>query len=817
MTLAKKSCRWNYRRNNVQIILIIGGHLTLTIPAIASEALRATAPLPTVEEDSKGKSEYAQEIIFLDVRLNEVPTRQLAEFLDVPQGLSIRRESIAALGLRVPPQVNSSESWISLSKFEDLKWNVDRLRQTIAISAPVALLSRDTEIIGAPTNEGFLLPQTSVTALLVNYDLFARDYQGARSLSAWSSLQVSGLGVGTFNHSMLSQTARGPKENTTQHVRLDTVYTHEWPSRAVRLLLGDTQTSTAPWARSLRIGGFRLGRDFSLQPYQNTAPIQIFRGEAAIPSTVDLYVNGLKQATQQVQPGNFLIEHTPSSQGLGNAQMVVTDLHGVRRTVSFDIYGVQNLLKQGLWDWSVESGFVRKNYGVTSWEYGRDVVATGTLRHGWSDDFTPDAHFEWTRNLALAGLGGTVRLGQRAGTATGFLAASRAAGGTGMSGSLGYQWNTHGLALSAVESRRSALYRDVASLGSGVAAMRTSSVGTSVSTRWGQWGANFVQQWNTDRARNRLVSVNWSHSLGAGAIAHASLVMDLHTRGNGRALSISVSWPLEGRRQASSGYRMQGGKSSATLEAAQYPEGSHGWGWRLQGDHGGAGYSSRAEVSHSSAYGFLSGGLSHAKGERHVGSYLSGSGSLFVGAGQFKAGARSDLSFAMVSTSGIPGVPVRLENRLVGVTDAQGELYVPQLSPYQRNRIEIDTMDLPIGIRADSVMQIVVPQRNGGAQVHFSLRKIIPIELKAYDEAGELLAAGVSVLVEKRHTTDQRRPDTFTTFVGHDGRIYLESPEDLANLHITGGRTPCTISMLDLIVDPGQAVQAVTCKRKPLA
>ena len=816
MTLANISCKWNFRRNDFPLGIIFGVQLLFAAPVVAADFPARPASSRLQSPEPPGHPDQPEEALFLEVWLNEVATRQLAEFRFDSKGLAIRREALAAIGLQAPAQPRPDPEWIALSEFDGLKWALDRPRQTIALTAPVALLARETERIGGSRDEGLTVPHRSIPALLVNYDLFAHDYQGTRALSAWSNLRFSGLGAGTVNHSMLSQAVRGPTGNRTQHVRLDTVYSHEWPGSAVQLLLGDTQTSTAPWARSLRIGGFRIGRDFSLQPYQSTAPAQIFRGEAAIPSTVELYVNGLKQATQQVQPGTFAIEHIPSAQGVGNAQVVVTDIHGVRRTVTFDVYGVQSLLRKGLWDWSVEGGLVRQKYALASWDYGRDAVVTGSVRHGWSDDFTPDAHFEWTRNLALAGAGGTVRLGRQAGTATGFLAASRTAQGTGMSGSLGYQWNTHGLSFSAVESRRSAFYRDAASLESAPGATRTSSLGASMGTHWGQWSANYLQQWNLDRTRTRLVSVNWSRSLSAGATAHASLVMDLQARGDGRTLSFSVSWPLEGRRQAAAGYRTQGGRSNATLEVAQYPDAAQGWGWRLQGDHGGAGYSSRAEVSHMSEQGYWSGGISHARGDRTPGSYLSGSGSLFVGAGQFKAGARSDLSFAVVSTSGIPGVPVRLENRSVGVTDAQGQLFVPQLSPYQRNRIEIDTMDLPADIRADAVVQDVVPQRNGGAAVHFSLRKVIPLELKAYDETGELLSAGLPVVVERRRAAGQNPSETYSTFVGHDGRIYLENPQELVNLHITGGKTPCTITLLNFVADPALAVQTAICRRQPV-
>ncbi|MBV7539787.1 fimbria/pilus outer membrane usher protein [Acidovorax sp. sic0104] len=795
--------------------MIFGAQLLLSAPAtavdvpIASAAATSAKPMRPSAKDT--------EILFLEVRLNEVRTGQLAEFLDAQEGLAIHRGSLAAVGLRTPEPPAPADTWIALSTFGGLTWHVDRTRQTIEIHAPVSLIAKLAERVRQHSDDSMPTPQRSVTALVLNYDVFANDHRGMRSLSAWSNLRMSGLGTGTLNHSSLAQWVRSRTEDRTQQVRLDTTYSQDWPGSATRLLLGDTQTSTPSWARSVRIGGFRLGRDFSLQPYQSTAPLQVYRGEAAIPSTVELYVNGLRQTMQRVQPGEFLVEHAPSVQGAGNAQVVVTDMHGVRRAMSFDIYGVPNLLQQGLWDWSLEGGFARRNYGLTSWDYGRDFIATGSLRHGLTDYLTPDLHMEWTRNLSLVGTGGLLRLGERGGTVSAAIASSHSGSGSGTSHSLGYQWNTHGLAFSAFDVRRSPGYRDVADLERPSGALRTTSTGMSASTGWGQWSANYVRQSNSQRAPARLVSLNWSRALGAGAVLGASLIMDLEARGEGRAFGLTLSWPLEDRRHVSASYRVQGGRPTATVDALQYPQDSQGWGWRLQSGRGDAGYGGRAEISRTSKYGYWSGGVSRTGRDQGTASYISANGSLFVGAGEFQAGARSDHSFAVVSTSGIAGVPVRLENRLVGVTNSEGQLFVPQLSPYQRNRIEIDTMDLPADLRADEVTQVVVPQRDGGVHVPFSLRKIVPIELKAHDEAGELIAAGTQVVVERRREAGQSVSDTHTTFVGYDGRIYIENPHELVNLHITGGKNPCTITLLNFIVDPARSVQTVICRRQPLA
>src|SRR5690606_34292039 len=106
--------------------------------------------------------------------------------------------------------------------------------------------------------------------------------------------------------------------------------------------------------------------NFALQPYQTTAPLASFVGEAVLPSTVELYINGLRQSTQRVPPGQFQIDSLPSLNGAGRAEVIVTDINGQRRILNFDFYGAPSLLRQGLFDWSVETGFVRNDYGLRS-------------------------------------------------------------------------------------------------------------------------------------------------------------------------------------------------------------------------------------------------------------------------------------------------------------------------------------------------------------------------------------------------------------------------------------------------------------------
>ncbi len=114
-------------------------------------------------------------------------------------------------------------------------------------------------------------------------------------------------------------------------------------------------------------------------PYFITFPLPTIGGQAALPSTVQLYVNGLLKETQQVPPGPFSIPAMPVVTGPGTATIVVQDMLGREQVISSSFYASSDLLKSGLDDYSFSAGKLRDNYGVDSNDYGPSA-ATGTFR-----------------------------------------------------------------------------------------------------------------------------------------------------------------------------------------------------------------------------------------------------------------------------------------------------------------------------------------------------------------------------------------------------------------------------------------------------
>lgn len=68
---------------------------------------------------------------------------------------------------------------------------------------------------------------------------------------------------------------------------------------------GDLVSGALPWSNAVRLGGVQLSRDFAVRPDLVTYPLPQFAGEAAVPSSVDLFINGYKSSSADLQPGPY--------------------------------------------------------------------------------------------------------------------------------------------------------------------------------------------------------------------------------------------------------------------------------------------------------------------------------------------------------------------------------------------------------------------------------------------------------------------------------------------------------------------------------
>jgi outer membrane usher protein len=751
-----RRCRWTQPLAET-LLLALG---------VASLPMAAAFAAPQANS-SQGEDEE----LYLEVTLNQARNPQLFRFVRRGEHFLASNDTLRTIGFDLPQ--GDTASLRALDTLPGVRWRYDAGGQRLAIDAPLERLSLATTRLNAPAIAAPVAATASPGALF-NYDLYGTRQQGASNLTATAELRLFGIGNGVFSNTAVSRTYRLPGDAWRgETVRLDTSWALSFPESATTLTVGDAFSGFLDWTRAVRLGGIQVGRNFGLQPYRITTPLPSFLGEVAVPSAVDLYVNGIRQYSGELPTGPFQLSTVPGVTGAGNAQIVVTDAFGRTRTLDFPFYATQQLLARGLSDWSVSAGFVREDYGIRSFSYASDPVASGNLRYGVSDRFTVEGHSEVGGGLVNAGAGGLWQVG-RAGVVNGAIAHSNDDGHAGSQSSLGYTWNNGRFNASANSQRTHGDYRDVASLyGAPPPRISERALAGVTLPRLGNISLSYVRLKYPGDDPSRYASAFWSQSFSRGWSANFSVNQNLDDSSD-RSLYLGFSLALDRNLQIGASLQRNGDRDDAVVDATRQLPGDGGYGWRLQardGDGGNGGLAELGLINNSGRYGL---GIASFRGDSY--GYANASGSLvFMGGHAFLARNIND-AFAVVSTDGIGGIPVKLENRVVGLTDADGMLLVTRLNAWQRNKLSIDPMDLPANMRIDAVDQVAAPRDRSGTRVRFGVTPVRAAVVVLQGAGGKPLPLGSSVAVNDRPAGD--------AIVGYDGEAYLDTLDAHNRLHV---------------------------------
>ncbi|WP_313494728.1 fimbria/pilus outer membrane usher protein [Stenotrophomonas sp.] len=743
--------------------------------------------------EAGGDATFQAQELHLEVHINQDPAASLARFSLRGQTLSASAQTLRELGLRLPAGIAAESPEIALEQLSGVRVDYDARNQRLDLEVPVQMLDRPTTYLRAGPERSAAAVSDTSPGLLLNYDLHAQQLQGDRDIDGFLELRLFGLGSGTWSS---SQNTRLASDRTGQHAtstRLDSRWQLDLPDRMLSLSLGDQLSGALSWSRSARFAGLHIARDFSLQPYRVNTPLSSFAGEAVLPSTVDLYINGVRQASQRVAPGRFQLDAMPALNGIGQAQLRVTDINGHSSALEFPLYGAPELLQPGLSDWSLDIGVLRRDYGIRSFAYDHRPLASASLRHGLGERLTLEAHAEVALDLQQGGLGAVALLGHRGGMLNASFSGSQAAGLHGSQRSLGYQWNAPGFSVSASTQRRSQHFVDApAYLRQATLPLRTDRffVGFG-NVHSGQFSLNYISQHYPGNPDTRLAGGGWSRSLPGQAWISLQFNHDLGERGMDNVY-LYISAPLDRHTQLSSALRHADDGNGMTLEANHSPAvDNDGWGWRAQTSTGtGAQSSAHLEINHLDEQGRWSLGLDHVSDIGTL-AYANSTGSLaWFGSGLHRL-RRADDAFVLVSTSGVPGVPIRLQNQRVGSTDARGELLVAPLHAWQRNLLSIDPLALPADMQIDAIEQQVVPAARSGVRATFRLQPSKPLSVKILGLDKRWLPAGTQAEIESQGRIVTR------TVIGHDGQLYLDNAPAEARLRVRQDGRECRLALPD--------------------
>jgi len=800
--LRRRRCRWKE---------LVG---SLCLVSSASPVALALPQAVTVEQHSINNGNPADSFdqpadgdLYLEVVLNQLKTRQIGHFSVRGGRLHARAATLAELGL-APPPAASEDDFVPLDSLPGVTSHYNHAEQRLHIDAPVAALHGPVTRLGyqAPPPPQ-LDPATRAPGLLLNYDVYGQKYHRYRNLSGWSELRLFGAGPGVWRTDQYIRANNADGTSEFRSTRLATSWQLDFPDSMISVALGDANSGALAWTRSMRMGGIRVSRNFNLQPYRVTVPLASFVGETALPSTVDLIINGVREARKRAPPGEFEVVSAPIVNGAGNAQMVITDVTGRRRVIDFAFYNSARMLQKGLADWSFEAGALRTNFGRRSFSYADAPVISGSVRYGAADTLTLETHGENAQGLTMGGAGALIQLGARGGIVSTSFAASSRRGRRGRQYGVGYEWQNQRFNLNVSTLRRDQDFRDIGTLVDSTLPLRTSQAFLGVNVGPGQLGASYVRQSYPDYPTASYAGVTWGQSLGRYGHLNVGINRDI-SGGGGTNAYVYWSLPLGGRHQVwASAARDERGKSAQVGAARLLPGDRDGWGWRLQA---GAGEEAGglAEVSQLTRYGQWRAAAqtwdrrdgdsgNESFNAEVMGGLVWMQGSLFPMRRVYDA-------FALVSTDGIAGVPVNLENRFVGNTDDKGQLLVTPLNAWEKNDISISAENLPADVRIERLRIEAVPATQSGMLVRFPMKELLTLEFSARLPDGTWVPAGTDAVM---------LPGGDSTTVGYGGSVYLEAPPAGGQLRMDLGEGACSVSLPAALPPRGRLnLGVLTCR-----
>ncbi len=546
-----------------------------------------------------------------------------------------------------------------------------------------------------------------------------------------------------------------------------------------RLTLGDFFTPSFDLSGAVPLGGISLTKYYSMDPYFVQYPTASFRTEVALPSTVVVRIDGNVVDQRQVQPGPLDVSNITGVTGAQNVSVVVRDPFGREQVLQQPFFFATNAgLAEGLHEYSYNLGFVRRQYGIVSDDYG-GLAASAFHRYAFTNELTLGL-----RGQAASGIYNFGPFGSYQSPRFGLISAGVSlGGGNGQSapaGSLAYTYAGNNVSL-GLGARY--LAREYAQLSDLASAYRTRSdqYGTlsAFEPTLGNVAVTYTSTERYDGPTTRL----WNLGYTRAALAGKGLISLTYTRTVEPASA--YTWLLSFRYYFDSQTSMAlgvGGTRRATTETVSLdratPQGE-GIGYSLTGAHVSGG-----GIDGGYGQGYVQVNAEHVTvGANYARSSAGDAGPSFsqvfvagsigaVGGTIFAARPVLD-SFAVVRVPGPEGIPVYANGWYAGKTDSSGEVVATNLASYYDNFISFRASDVSFDYAFDRAERVISPPTRSGTVVAFSVRHTRAVSGTLVGDLGE----GKRMPLEMRDIRLSRGDAAIAGFTARRGEFYFEGLE----------------------------------------
>lgn len=629
-----------------------------------------------------------------------------------------------------------------------------------------------------------LMPDKASLGGFVNYDLYFEDAQGSREYSALSEIGLF-RDYWLLDHAMLAKHVEGGEGKRSEMLRLNSTFSIDFPQNYTRLMLGDSTTVMNPFTNSLRFGGLSFGTSYTERPdfiYWNAPTL---RGSAALPSKVDLLLNGVSIYQQQVTPGDYVLQTGASIQQGGDAQVVVEDVLGNRTVQTFPLMINNRLLLPELNEYNISLGKLRYNYNIENDDY-REFFSNLYFRRGVSHATTLGFNAAYSEEVQNLGLMWTQSAGKIA-VLDMYAAGSRSAQEDGYSAgtALTRSWRkvsagasiayaSHGYRILGYQDSLSVPKYDI------LAYLNVYDV-----PRVGSVNANYVQREYYDDAEgysvdSKMLNLGISRSFSSSLALGLTYFNDFAPEGD-QGVYFSLNYNFDSRRSL---YASHSTEDFSRLQFVQNNVAETGLDYTL------GAYQREGDVTYQAygAYGTRFGDLSaqYLQSPDYDSSMLSYRGALVVLGKKAALTRYVDNAFALVQVGDYADVDIYRSLSPMGATRKDGSFFVHNIVPYVTYDISFNQDQLMIDDKIDYSSKRIIALDKRGYALNFPVYQTRLIVARLLDEQGQILARASEVYL------NQSKSEFFP--VDGEGKVYLYGlkPDVYAVTVKTAGGKSCS-------------------------
>jgi outer membrane usher protein len=688
----------------------------------------------------------------LELIVNRVPSGESLVVLRSGDAL-VPVETLESAGLRGfagQRETLAGQALVSLKSLApDVSFSVDEIDLRLTLTASPELLGNTVRNLwsGAPAN----LIYRKDTSSYVNY---SANWHSNRQFDVFAESATSVRGVSFYN------TVSANRQSITRGL---TSVTFDQRRQLRRWTVGDNLAYSGPLGGDAWIAGLSVTKEFAIDPYYVRYPTLSLSTPIAVPSVMEVYVNGQIVSQERVAPGRLDVRNLPLTIGRNDARVVVRDAFGQTRELESTYYLTTTALAKGVNDYQYNVGFRRLGVGDRNWDY-RTPVALARHRVGVTDSFTAGGRFE-TQPGRLFSTGPTANFRLPFGEleTAGSLSRRQEQWGTAAQGAFTY--TGHPISAGGSVTFSSPRYATLTPNPLNEDPRRQGSVFTSVAlSRAVSVTLQHMQTRLYGRISRDRSSVLTSVHLSRNAEFIASVAEVRDERGTRKEAYAGVT-VLFGRSSASVAHVRDARGNRMTVEAQQPLPVGLGYGYQLRAE-GGDNASVNGVARYQGAHGRYE--LRQETLGTESTTTLSAMGAIVGIGGNVFATRPVQESFALVRVPGVEGVRAFASHQEIGKTGRRGDLLVPDLQPYYGNLLNIADGDIPLQYSVPDVGMTLAPPYRGGALAVFDVQRVQRV-------LGKIVSSDDRPLAYGELTVTSAGGQAYGSPVGNDGSFYFEN------------------------------------------